>query len=71
MAQSRPLLIGMDVPKDPMAVVYVAQAPGADVTSLGTRGTRQGASDQRLRQRPSTATHLLLVSAAGPCGSWL
>jgi hypothetical protein len=34
-------------------------------------GTRQGAIDQLIRKRPSKATPLLFVDAAGPCGSWL
>ena len=71
MSQSSTLLIGRDVHKETMAVAYVAPEPGAEVTSLGTIGTRQCASDQRVRKRPSKATHLLFVSDAGPCGSWL
>ena len=71
MSQSRTLFIGMDVHKDSMAVASVAQEHGAAVASLGTMGTRQGASAQRSRQRPSQAPHLLFVYAAGPGGSWL
>jgi len=71
MSQYSTLLIGRDVHKETMAVAYVAPEPGAEVTSLGTIGTRQCASDQRVRKRPSKATHLLFVSDAGPCGSWL
>jgi hypothetical protein len=70
MAQSRPRCIGMAVPKDPMAVAAVAPEQGAAVPALGTRGTRQGAIDPLRRQRPSKATHLLVVSAAGPWGDW-
>ena len=71
MAQSHTLFIGMDVHKDILAVAYVAQEHGAEVTSLGTIGTRQCDIDQRVRKRPSQATPLLFVSEAGPCGSWL
>jgi transposase len=71
MAQSRTLFIGMDVHKDAIAVAYVAQAHGAEATSLGAIGTRPCAIDQLVRQMPSKATHLLFVYAAGPCGSWL
>jgi len=71
MAQSRTLFIGMDVHKETIAVAYVAQEPGAAVTSLGPVGTRQCDIDQRIRKMPSQATHLLFVSAAGPCGYWL
>jgi transposase len=71
LSQSRTLFIGMDVHKDAMAVAYGAQDHGAEVTSLGSLGTRQCAMDHRIRQMPSKATHLLFVYAAGPCGSWL
>src|SRR5262249_40075893 len=71
MAQSSTLFIGMDVHKETIAVTYVAQEHGAEVTSLGTIGTRQGDIDQMIRTMPSKATHLICVSEAGPCGSWL
>lgn len=71
MSQSRPRLLGMDVQKDTLAVAQVAQHHGAEGTSLGTIGTRQGDSAHLIRKRPSKAQHLILVSAAGPCGSWL
>lgn len=61
----------MDVHKDTMAVASVAPEPGADVTSLGTIGTRQCAMDPRIRTRQSQAQPLLFLSEAGPCGSWL
>ena len=71
MSQSRTLFIGMDVHNETIAVAYITQDHGADVTSLGTIGTRQCAIDQLVRKMPSQATHLLFVDAAGPCGSWL
>ena len=71
MTQSRTRFIGMDVHKDTMAVADVAQDHGAEVTSLGTIGTRQWDIDQLIRKTPSKATHLIFVSEAGPCGSWL
>jgi transposase len=61
----------MDVHKETIAVAYVAQDHGAEVTYLGTIGTRQGDIDQLVRQRQSKATHLICVYEAGPCGSWL
>ena len=61
----------MDVHKDAIAVAYVAHEHGAEVASLGPMGTRQGDIDQLLRTMPSKATHLIFLSAAGPCGSWL
>jgi transposase len=68
MAQSRTLCIGMEVHKDAIAVAYVAQEHGAEGTSLGTLGTRQGDSAPLLRKRQSKATQLIFVYAAGPCG---
>jgi transposase len=71
MRHSSTLYIGMDVHTDSMAVAYVAHEHGAEVTYLGTIGTRQGDIDQLIRRMPSKATHLLFVYEAGPCGSWL
>jgi transposase len=71
MSQARTLDLGMDVHTDSMAVADVAPEPGAEVTSLGTIGTRQGDLDQLIRRRPSQATQLLFVYAAGPGGDWL
>jgi transposase len=71
MSQSSTLFIGMDVHKDSIAVAYVAQEHGAEVTSLGTIGTRQCDIDQLIRKRQSKATQLIFVYEAGPCGYWL
>ena len=71
MAQSRTLFIGMDVHKDSIAVAYGAQDQGAEVTSLGTIGTRQCDIDQLIRKMQSKAKHLIFVYEAGPCGYWL
>ena len=71
MSQSSTLFIGMDVHKDTIAVAYVPQDHGAEVTSLGSVGTRQGDLAQLVRTMPSKAKHLLFVYAAGPCGYWL
>jgi len=61
----------MDVHKATIAVAYVAQEHGAEVTSLGTSGTRQGDIDPRVRKMQSKAKHLLFVYEAGPGGYWL
>jgi transposase len=71
MSQSSTLFIGMDVHKDSIAVAYVAQDHGAEVTYLGSIGTRQGAIDHLIRKMQSKAKHLIFVYEAGPCGSWL
>jgi transposase len=71
MHQSSTLYIGWDVHQDSMAVAYVAQDHGAEVTDLGAIGTRQCDSDQLVRKMPSKATPLIVVYEAGPCGSWL
>jgi len=61
----------MDVHKESIAVAYVAKDHDAEVISLGTFGTRQCDIDTLIRKRPSKAKHLVFVSEAGPCGSWL
>ena len=71
MAQSSTLFVGMDVHKETIAVAYVAQEPGADVTYLGTIGTRQCDIDQLIRKMQSKAQHLIFIYEAGPCGYWL
>jgi transposase len=71
MSQSSTLFIGMDVHKDTIAVAYVAQDHGAEVTSIGTIGTRQCDIDQLIRKMQSKAKHLIFVYEAGPCGYWL
>ena len=71
MSQSRTLYIGLDVHKDSIAVAYVAEEHGAEVTELGTIGTRQCDIDQLVRKLHATAKHLVFVDEAGPCGYWL
>lgn len=71
MAQSSTLYSGLDVQTASIAVAYAAQDDGADVVDLGSIGPRQCDLAQRVRQLPSTATRLVLVDEAGPCGSWL
>jgi len=68
---SNTLFIGMDVHQDSIAVAYVASDHGAEVTYLGTIGTRQTDLDQLVRQLQSKAKHLVFVYEAGPCGYWL
>src|SRR5215510_266730 len=70
MSQSSTLFIGMDVHKDSIAAAYVAQDHGAEVTYLGTIGTRQGDIDHLIRKMQSKAKHLIFVYEAGPCGYW-
>ena len=71
MAQFSTLFIGMDVHKDSIAVAYVAQEHGSEVTYLGAIGTRQCDIDQLVRKMQSKAKHLVFVYEAGPCGYWL
>jgi transposase len=63
--------LGLDVQKESIAVAYVAQEHGAEVTYLGTMGTRQCDLDPLLRQRQSKSQPLVVVDEAGPCGDWL
>ncbi len=54
-----------------MAVADIAQEHGAEVTSLGTIGTRQCDLDHLIRKMPSKAKPLIFVYEASPCGYWL
>jgi transposase len=71
MSQSSTLYIGLDVHKEAIAVAYVSQDQGAEVTYLGTIGTRQCDIDQLIRTLQSKAKQLVFVYEAGPCGYWL
>ena len=71
MSQSSTLFIGLDVHKDSIAVAYVPQDHGAEVTFLGSVGTRHADIDKLIRKMQSKAQHLIFVYEAGPCGSWL
>ena len=71
MSQSSTLYIGLDVHKDAIAVAYVAEEHGAEVTYFGTIGTRQCDIDQLVRTLHAKAKHLVFVYEAGPCGYWL
>jgi transposase len=71
MPQSSTLYVGLDVHKESIAVAYVAQDHGAEVTYLGTIGTRQCDIDNLIRKMQSKAKHLFFVYEAGPCGYWL
>ena len=71
MTQSTTLYVGLDVHKDSIAVAYLTQEHGAEVTYLGTIGTRRGDSTQLIRKMHSKAKHLVCVYEAGPCGYWL
>jgi transposase len=71
MSQSSTLSIGLAVHKDSIAVAYVAAEHGAEVTSLGTIGTRPCDIDQLVRKLHAKAKHLVFVYEAGPCGYWL
>jgi transposase len=71
MSQSSTLYVGLDVHKEAIAVAYVAQDQGAEVTYLGTIGTRQCDIDQLVRKLQSKAKPLVFVYEAGPCGYWL
>jgi transposase len=71
MPQSSTLYIGMAVHQESIAVAYIAQDHGAEVTYLGPIGTRQADIDHLVRKLQSKANHLVFVYEAGPCGYWL
>jgi trans-2-enoyl-CoA reductase len=45
------LFVGLDAHKETIAVTYVGEERGAEVTSLGTIGTRQCDIDKLIRKR--------------------
>ena len=71
MNPSSTLDLGLDVHQAAMAVAYIAQEHGAEVTSLGTIGTRHGDIDHLIRKLPSKGQPRVFVYEAGPCGDWL
>jgi transposase len=71
MPQSSTLYSGMDVHQDSIAVAYIATDHDAQVTYLGTIGTRHCDLDTLIRTMQAKANHLVFVSEAGPCGYWL
>jgi transposase len=71
MPHSTTLFVGLDVPKDSIAVAYVSEARDAEVVFLGHSGTRQGDIDKLIRTLTSKAKPLVFVYEAGPCGYWL
>jgi transposase len=70
MSQSSTLDIGLGVHQEAIAVAYVAQEHGAEITSRGTIGTRPCDREQLVRKLHSKATSLVFVYEAGPCGYW-
>jgi transposase len=71
MPQSSTLYVGLDVHKESIAVAYVAKDYEAEVTYLGSIGTRQCDIDKLIRQLQSKSKELVFVYEAGPCGYWL
>jgi transposase len=71
MPQSSTLYVGLDVHKESIAVAYVAKDYEAEVTYLGSSGTRQCDIDKLIRQLQSKSKELVFVYEAGPCGYWL
>ncbi|HEX9872426.1 MAG TPA: transposase, partial [Candidatus Tectomicrobia bacterium] len=56
--------------QESIAVASTGEARDAEVVFWGRIGTRQGDIDQLIRTLTSTATPLVVVYDAGPCGSW-
>jgi transposase len=71
MAHTSTLFIGLDVHKETIVVAYVGEERGAEVTSLGTVGTRQCDIDKLIRRLQAKGKLLHFVYEAGPCGYWL
>jgi transposase len=63
--------VGVDVHKESIAVVSVAEEREAEVVSWGTIGTRQCDSGKLMRKLQAKGKTLHFVYEAGPCGYWL
>jgi transposase len=71
MAYTSTRFVGLDVHKETIAVAYVGEERGAEVTSCGPIGPRQSAIDKLSRKRQAQGQTLPLVYEAGPWGDWL
>src|SRR5947209_11037871 len=65
------LYVGLDVPKDSIAVAYATTDGPSDPVHVGAIGTRQCDIDALVRKLQSKSGRLVFVYEAGPCGSWL
>ena len=68
---SKPLPVGLDVHKDPIAVADVPEDRGACVVSRGGIGTQQSDSDTLIRRLAAKGAPLKFGDEAGPGGDWL
>jgi transposase len=68
---STTLYVGLDVHKESIAVAYAPDTRAADITSLGSIGTRQCDIDKLIRKLRAKFPQLVFVYEAGPCGYWL
>ena len=64
------LFSGLGVPKETLAVAYVAEEREAEVVALGPIGTRQCAIDTLLRKLQAKGKTRHCVYEAGPCRYW-
>jgi transposase len=62
------LYVGLDVHKDSISVAHVFEIRSAEVTFVGSIGTRQGDIDRLVRRLQSKASRLVFAYEAGPCG---
>jgi transposase len=61
MPHASTLSVGLDVHKDSSAVAYVATDHDAEVSDLGTSGTRPCDIAQLVRKLQAKATHLVFI----------
>jgi transposase len=71
MAHTSTLFVGLDVHKETIAVAYGGEEREAEVSFLGTIGTRQCDIDKLIRKLQAKGKTLHFVYEAGPCGYWL
>src|SRR2546429_751824 len=65
------LYVGLDVPKDSIAVAYATTDGPSDPVHVGAIGTRQCDIDALVRKLQSKSAHLVFIYEAGPCGHYV
>ncbi|HEV8714526.1 MAG TPA: IS110 family transposase [Candidatus Binatia bacterium] len=71
MAHASTLFVGLDVHQETIAGAYGGEEREAEVSFLGTIGTRQCDLDKLMRKLQAKGKTLHFVYEAGPCGYWL